>query len=77
MPITKQLTPQEALKRIADVCKLQADNIAAAKLAVAASFNSPNSADGPNVTLHRNVVEGLESALTEILDASDLTITIG
>lgn len=77
MPITKQLTPTEALKRIQDVCKLQANNIAIAEKAVAASYQNQNSPAGPNVTLHRQVPEGLTSALKEILDATDLSITIG
>jgi len=77
MPITKQLTPEQALKRIADVCKLQNTNIVIAEKAVADSYANPSSPAGPNVTLHRQVPEGLTSALKEILDASDLNITIG
>lgn len=77
MPITKTLTPEQALKRIADVCKLQNTNIVLAEKAVVASYANQNSPAGPNVILHRQVPEGLASALKECLDATDLTITIG
>lgn len=81
MPVTKNLSPEQALKRIADVCKLQADNILIAEKAVAASYTltiaDPTAPAGPNVILHRQVPEALASALKEILDATDRTITLG
>jgi hypothetical protein len=78
MPITKTLTPDQALKRIADICVLQKANREAAEKLVKFSFDGLNSPEeGPNIKLHRNIVEGLTTALVEILDATDLNITIG
>lgn len=77
MPITKTLTPEQALKRIADVCALQKDNIAKSEQLVADSFATTNSPDGPNVRIHRNVLEAIASALANVADAADLNITIG
>ena len=77
MPIEKQITPEQALKRISDMCNLQEDNIVSAEDAVKNSYNNPVQALGTSVIIDRRIIEGLTSALREAKDACDLKITLG
>ena len=78
MPRTIQIPASAALNVIAEQIKLRTLEIKQAKKAVEDSrVPETERVSGPNVTLHRDVVEGLLSALETSLDLTDGNITVG
>lgn len=76
-PMPRQLTPEQALKLIGDVCRVQGDNIAASKAIVDNWYaTQPHPTTGNAVQVDKRILNQMAEALERCLDVSDTTVNL-
>lgn len=75
--MTKQLTSEQALKLIGDVCRVQAENIEKAKAIVDNWYATQSHlVDGNTVRVDKRILNQLAEALERCLDVSDKSVNL-